>query len=163
MRNPYQQKMFFLKMKDQQYKTGKRVVPVKYDYENMPLSNFNQYPSDRSIEILNDILEVFQEFYGITIDELIVEKRAHWEAILRAHLFWLVRFYRQWSKFDQEPFDVTDSFVTSMFARRHPMAGHGERAIDMLLEADFNFRKSHDELFDLMENKLRKYKMGKLI
>lgn len=160
---PHYERMHFLKMKNQNYRSGERVIPVKYDYDNIPRKRFTEWPSSRSIMILDDLMDVFQEFYGITIDQLICSRRLHWQSILRSHLFWFVRYYNDRSGFDRAPyrFDVSNSFITSMFAKNHPMSQHGQAAINLMLETDVEFRKSHDELFDLVEARLEKYAIGK--
>ena len=156
----YRRRRELQRLRENQYRTMSEVIPQKYDYKNIPRSNFKEIPSERSIEILNDIMDVIQDYYGITLDKLVLPGNYWHESVVRSHLFWFVRFYRRKSEFDQEPFRATDSFITSMFDRGHTASGYGEKTIDQMTDCYPKFKDSHEQLWDILESKLDKYELG---
>ena len=156
----YERRKFFNKMKSQNFRSGEQVSPVKYDFDSLPRNGYIELPTDKDKEILDEMLTTFQEFYGITLEQMMSRKQYHWQAIIRQHFFWFVDLYKERSKYDNEPFNPTDRFVAAMFGKVHAMFKYGKKTIDLLLQTEPQLRGTHEDLCDLLEERLDRFELG---
>lgn len=143
------------------YRTGLQVDPERIFFEGIvPRIPNTRIPEGKEKAILDDIMEVIQVFFGVTLTDISQERRDAMYVFPRNSFYWFISFYKELSVYDPFPFNPSNSYVSEIVGRGHCTFNHGVKTMNNMLETDKDFRKIFESLKREMDVKISKYNLG---